>query len=64
MISNRRRITIIVISVLTGSILSVLLIMSRQQKLSSAEWSTLAINFFFALAIVFAIGFFLSKKSK
>ena len=64
MLSNRRRIVIITISVLTGSVLSALLILSRKQKLSPNEWGTLAVNFFFAFAIVLAIGIFLSKKSK
>ncbi|HLG34512.1 MAG TPA: hypothetical protein VI757_06485 [Bacteroidia bacterium] len=64
MLSNRRRITIIVISVFIGSILAALLIMSRKQKLAASEWGTLAVNFFFALAIVFVIGIFLNKKSK
>lgn len=64
MLSNRRRLAIITISVLTGSVLAALLIMSRKQKLEANEWGTLAVNFFFAFAIVFAIGIFLSKKAK
>lgn len=64
MISNRRRYTIIFISVFIGSIFAALLFMSRKQKLTPNEWGTLGINFFFALAIVFVIGIFLSRKPK
>jgi hypothetical protein len=64
MLSNKRRITIIVISVIIGSGLSALLLLSRKKELTQNELGTLAINFFFALAIVFVIGIFLSKKSK
>lgn len=62
--SNRRRYTIIIISVFIGSVFAALLFMSRNRKLSPNEWGTLAINFFFALAIVFAIGILLSRKPK
>jgi O-antigen/teichoic acid export membrane protein len=64
MLSNRRRIIIITVSVLIGTVFSALLIMSRNKKLTPNEWDTLAVNFFFALAIVFVIGIFLGRKPK
>ncbi|MBK5285705.1 MAG: hypothetical protein JJE25_09910 [Bacteroidia bacterium] len=62
MLSSRRRIILITISVLIGSVLAFLLILTRKGTLTANEWGTLAINFFFALAIVLAIGIFLNKK--
>ena len=64
MISGKRRITIIIISVLIGSVFAVLLLMSRKGTLTMRDWSTIGINFLFALAIVFAIGIFLKKISR
>ena len=64
MISNKRRIIIITVSVIIGSIFAALLLMSRRGKLSPNEWGTIAVNFFFALTIVLAIGIFLNKKPR
>jgi len=64
MLSNRRRITIIVLSVIIGSIFSAFLLLRRRGTLSAHDWSSIGINFLFALAIVFAIGILLRKISK
>ncbi len=63
MLSNRRRTIIIVLSVLTGSFFAGLLLLSRKGTFTARDWSTIGINFLFALAIVFAIGIFLKKIS-
>ena len=64
MLSNKRRITIIVLSVFAGSVLAALLLMSRKQTLNATDWGTIGINFLFALVIVFAIGILLKKISR
>lgn len=64
MISGKRRMTIIIVSVLIGSAFAGLLIMSRKGTLSANDWGTIGINFLFALAIVFAIGMLLRKISR
>lgn len=64
MISGKRRMTIIVVSVFIGTLLATLLIMSRRGTLTVRDWSTLGINFLFALVIVFAIGMLLRKISR
>ena len=64
MISGKRRITIIIISVVIGSSLAILLLLSRKGTLTSRDWSTMGINFLFALVIVFAIGILLKKISR
>lgn len=64
MISGKRRITIIIISVIVGSIFATLLLLSRKGTLTTSDWSTIGINFLFALAIVFAIGILLRKISR
>jgi len=64
MISGRRRITIIILSVIIGSIFAALLVMSRRGTLTANDWNTIGINFLLAIAIVFAIGILLRKISK
>jgi hypothetical protein len=64
MLSGRRRIIIIIISVIVGSIFAAMLLLSRKGTLSASDWSTMGINFLFALAIVFAIGILLRKMSR
>jgi len=64
MITGRRRIIIIVISVIIGSIFATLLLMSRRGTLTTNDWVTMGINFLFALVIVFAIGILLRKMSR
>lgn len=64
MLSRKRRITIIIVSVFIGSVFAGLLILSRKGTLSIRDWSTMGINFLFALVIVFAIGILLRKISR
>lgn len=64
MLSSKRRNTIIVVSVIVGSILAGLLLLSRKGTLSARDWSNIGINFLFALVIVFAIGILLKKISR
>ena len=64
MISGKRRVTIIIVSVLIGTVFAGLLVMSRKGTLSPNDWGTIGINFLFALAIVFAIGILLRKISR
>jgi len=64
MIRGRRRVIIITVSVIIGSIFATLLILSRKGTLSPNDWATLGINFLFALVIVFAIGILLRKISR
>ncbi len=64
MITGRRRIIIIIISVIIGSVFATLLLMSRRGTLTTNDWVTIGINFLFALAIVFAIGILLRKISR
>lgn len=65
--SNNRRITIIMISVLVGSVLSFFIFKARKGPagLNSEDYSTLATNFIFSLAIIIGIGLmFAWKKNK
>ena len=64
MITGKRRITIIIISVIIGSIFAILLLLSRKGTLTTRDWSTIGINFLFAVVIVFAIGILLRKISR
>ena len=63
----RRRVSIVVISVLGGSILSYLLYKARRGggDLTSQDTHTLLTNFIFSLGIILGVGFmFLWKKKK
>ena len=64
--TNRRRVTIIIISVLAGTLLSVLLFkVKRGGELSSQDVSTLITNLVFSLAIILGVGFlFIWNKKK
>jgi len=65
--SDKRRIIIIVISVITGSILSYFLYKLKRggAELSSQDITSLATNFVFSLALIIGIGFmFLWNKKK
>jgi len=64
MLSSKRRITLIVVSVLIGSFFAGLLLLSRKGTFSARDWSSIGINFLFALVIVFAIGILLKKMSR
>jgi hypothetical protein len=65
--SDKRRIIIIIVSVLSGTILSLLIFKVRKGTagLNSQDYSTLITNFVFSLAIILGIGFlFLWRKKK
>jgi hypothetical protein len=64
MLSGKRRTIIIIISVIIGSIFATLLLLSRRGTLTVHDWTTIGINFLFALVIVFAIGILLRKMSR
>ncbi|MCX6290624.1 MAG: hypothetical protein NT126_02540 [Bacteroidetes bacterium] len=57
--SNRRRLIIIISSVLMGTFFAFLLIKSRMGTLKPNDWVQLAFNFLFAVAIVVGVGFIL-----
>ncbi len=59
--NDRRRIFIVVASVLLGTFLAFLLVKSRMGTLKPNDWFQLAFNFLFALAIVIGIGMLLKK---
>lgn len=63
--SNRRRLTIIIASVLMGTFLASLLVKSRMGTLKPNDWFQLGFNFLFAVAIVVGIGlvFRMMKKN-
>jgi len=61
--SNRRRILIIIASVLMGSFFAFLLLKSRMGTLKPNDWLQLGFNFLFAVAIVIGIGIVLKKMS-
>ena len=63
--TNRRRVIIIVTSVLMGTFLAALLVKSRMGTLKPNDWFQLGFNFLFAVAIVVGIGLvfrFMKKK--
>lgn len=62
--SDKKRMTIIFFSVLTGSLLSYAMFLMRKGTLTSHDYFTLATNFGFALLIVLGVGFYLLKKNK
>jgi len=62
--SNRKRITIIILSVLMGTFFAFLLIRSRMGTLQPNDWFQLAFNFFFAVAIVIGVGWVLRVMRK
>lgn len=62
---NKKRLTIIVLSVLFGTIISAWLFMfKRGGTLTKSDLSSLVFNMFFALAIVVFIGVILNRKKE
>jgi uncharacterized membrane protein YccC len=61
---NRRRWILVITSVLFGTFLAALLIQSRMGTLNAHAWQQLAVNFAFAVAIVVALGIFLTRQRK
>ena len=67
MISNKRRVTIIVVSVSAGTLLSVLMFKMRRggQELTATDKNTLIWNLALSLVLILGIGFmFLWNKKK
>lgn len=62
--NNRRRYTIISISVLIGTLLSVLLVYSKKGKVDSNDKFMIITNFVFGLAIVVAIGIVMTRMDR
>ncbi|NNC85646.1 MAG: hypothetical protein HKN75_06155 [Bacteroidia bacterium] len=62
--SDKKRMTIIILSVLTGSLLSYMLFIFRKGTLTSHDYFMLFTNMGFALLIVLGIGFYLLKRKK
>ncbi len=61
--TNKRRYTLIFISVTIGTILSVLMLASRG-ALKGADYLTLVFNMAIAVSIIIALGFFFRKMDK
>ena len=65
MISNKRRITIIVLSVFGGTILSVLMFkLRRGGELTANDKNALLTNFIFSIAIILGVGFMFLWNNK
>ena len=66
MISNKRRVTIIVISVFAGTILSIGMFMLRRggQPLTTNDTNALITNFIFSIAIILGVGFLFLWNNK
>ncbi len=64
--SNRRRIIIIIISVFTGTMLSLFIFTIRKGDagLSNDDYTTLITNFIFSLGIIVAIGLLFAWNKK
>lgn len=62
--SDKKRMIIIFLSVLTGSLLSYVMFLMRKGTLTSHDYFVLATNFGFALLIVLGVGFYLMRKNK
>lgn len=62
--TNRRRFTIIFISLTIGSILSIWIVKQRMGTLSPQSYMQLIFNFIFAAAIVVGIALLFKKMNK
>lgn len=63
MVSKKRRFLIILISVSVGSIISLWIVKQRLGTLSPNDYFSLAINFFFAAALVVGLSIFLQRMN-
>ena len=61
--SNRKRMIIIIGSVIMGTFFAFLLIKSRMGTLKPNDWIQLGFNFLFAVAIVVGVGFVLRRMT-
>jgi flagellar biogenesis protein FliO len=62
-VSNKRRIIIILSSVTTGSLISLWIVKKRLGTLSPANYMSLLFNFIFAAALVVALAVLLKKMN-
>lgn len=63
MVSKKRRFIIILVSVSTGSLISLWILKQRMGTLSANDYFSLGINFFFAAALVVGLSIFLQKMN-
>ena len=63
MISNKRRFLIIIVSVSSGSLISLWILKKRLGTLKTADYISLSFNFFFAVAVVVALAVLLKKMN-
>ncbi len=63
MISNRRRYTIILISVSVGSIISLWIVKLRMGTLKPSDYLSLGLNFLFAAAMVVGLSILLKRMN-
>jgi hypothetical protein len=61
---DTRKILLIIISLMGGTLLSAFLFRKTRGNLGPDEIKSLAFNMFFAMAFVIGIGIFLSKRNK
>jgi len=64
MISNRRRIFIVIISVTIGSLLAGWIMQKRMGHLSRENYMSLMFNFIFAAAVVVGLMIFLGRMNR
>ncbi len=64
MISKKRRLIIIIISVTLGSLISLYIVKKRMGTLNQQDYMQLGFNFLFAIAIVVGIGLLFQKMNK
>jgi hypothetical protein len=63
MVSKKRRFIIILVSVTLGSLISLWIVKQRLGTLSQNDYFSLAINFFFAAALVVGLSIFLQRMN-
>lgn len=63
MISNKRRLILILVSVSVGSLISFWIVKKRMGTLRPDDYFSLGVNFFFAAALVVGLAIFLQKMN-
>jgi uncharacterized membrane protein YozB (DUF420 family) len=62
--NNRRRATLIIISVISGTLLSGWLLLSKRGTLDNHDYFLLATNLVISLILIFGIGYIMIWKKK
>jgi hypothetical protein len=62
--TNKRRVTLIIVSVSIGTMLSAALVSFYRKGLGPDDYLLLGTNLFYSLVIIFAIGYFLVWRKK